>query len=173
MLEEEIAYLKKSFEMEMGLMKDENDILKKELMDSHHRRRRDQVHNYTPNNRGTSNNNYCSPIRVTALNEFDDMSNNKSMYRGNQGNTISNNQSPFNGQMNSANGNMPHIMVALKNDLMDKERIIECKNKEIISLTLQIEEIISSQSKINNSTEIESIRRNILAELSEMLYRLR
>ena len=32
-LEEEIAYIKKHFEMEVGLMKDENDILKKELMD--------------------------------------------------------------------------------------------------------------------------------------------
>jgi hypothetical protein len=33
-LEEEIAYLKKHFEIELGLMKDENEILKKELISS-------------------------------------------------------------------------------------------------------------------------------------------
>jgi predicted nucleic acid-binding Zn-ribbon protein len=30
-LEDEIGYLKKHFEIEMGILKDENDILKKEL----------------------------------------------------------------------------------------------------------------------------------------------
>jgi hypothetical protein len=30
-LEEELAYLKKHFEIEMGVMQDENDILKREL----------------------------------------------------------------------------------------------------------------------------------------------
>jgi hypothetical protein len=33
MLDQEIVYLKKHFEIELSLMKDENDILKKELVD--------------------------------------------------------------------------------------------------------------------------------------------
>jgi len=53
MLEEEIAYLKKHFEIELGLMKDENEILKKELLESNIRRKHQQQqhHNnaYTPN----------------------------------------------------------------------------------------------------------------------------
>ena len=46
-LEEEIAYLKKHFEIELGLMKDENDILRKELLEvntsrrKHHQQNRD------------------------------------------------------------------------------------------------------------------------------------
>lgn len=32
-LEDEIGYLKKHFEIEMGIIKDENDILKKEMQD--------------------------------------------------------------------------------------------------------------------------------------------
>jgi hypothetical protein len=32
-MEEELGYLKKHFEVEMGLLKDENDILKKEIQE--------------------------------------------------------------------------------------------------------------------------------------------
>ena len=39
-LEEEIAYLKKHFEIELGLMKDENDILRKELLEVNTSRRK-------------------------------------------------------------------------------------------------------------------------------------
>lgn len=64
-------------------------------------------------------------------------------------------------------------MGRLKQDLNDRERVIESKNKEIISLTLQIEEIISNQNRIINSHDIEQIRRSILIELSEMLINLK
>ena len=37
-LEEELAYLKKHFEIEMGVMQDENDILKRELQEFNFRR---------------------------------------------------------------------------------------------------------------------------------------
>ena len=48
-LEEEIAYLKKHFEIELGLMKDENDILKKELLEANSRRKHQHNSSHTPN----------------------------------------------------------------------------------------------------------------------------
>ena len=45
-LEEEIGYLKKHYEMELGLIKDENDILKRELQEIVPRR---QMTHHTPN----------------------------------------------------------------------------------------------------------------------------
>lgn len=61
----------------------------------------------------------------------------------------------------------------LRQEASDKDRVIESKSKEIVALTLQIEEIISNKSKIMNSQEIEQIRRNFLLELSELLYKIR
>lgn len=53
LLEEEITYLKKHFEIELGLVHNENEILKKELLDN---RRRG-----TPNQKQA--NSFCSPPR--------------------------------------------------------------------------------------------------------------
>lgn len=50
MLEEENAYLKKNFDVEIALLKDENDILKKQLMEVQHKR-------------GNKRNNFSSPVR--------------------------------------------------------------------------------------------------------------
>lgn len=60
MLEEEIAYLKKNYEVEMGIMKNETEILKKQLMEVQQRRLQQHV---TPN-RPASSGNFCSPIRL-------------------------------------------------------------------------------------------------------------
>ena len=82
-LEEEITYLKKNSEIEVALLKDENDIMKKELMELQQRRRRDQMSNFTPNS-NFHGNNYCSPIRPQGMIEFEDQSNEKliPMYKG-------------------------------------------------------------------------------------------
>ena len=57
----------------------------------------------------------------------------------------------------------------MKNELFEKDKIIESKNKEIIQLSIQIEEIINNQGKLVGSAELQNIRKNILAELSDLL----
>lgn len=158
MLEEEIAYLKKHFDIEVGLIKDENEILKKELQ-----RKRDSL---TPNSK-YRNTNYCSPIRVLGgMNDMDTSNEKARAYDG------PSQMSPFNGMHSSMKPyNVTSRSQAVKPD--DKDRIIEAKNKEIIALTLQIEDIISSQTKLQNSAEVEQIRRNLLLEISEITHHLK
>lgn len=91
-LEGEVAYLKKHFEIEIGLLKGENEILQKELLD--------RKTTLTPMTKGA----FSSPPRNAR--EF----------------------SPF-----------------TSSSLQDKDRVIEAKNKEIVALTLRLEELISSQ----------------------------
>jgi hypothetical protein len=75
-LEQEITYLKKHYEIEFGILKNENNILKNELI-SFQQQRRQQHHSFTPNNR-----NYCSPIRGIRDFEGDDsqMLNNSALF---------------------------------------------------------------------------------------------
>jgi hypothetical protein len=61
----------------------------------------------------------------------------------------------------------------LKNEIMEKDRMLEQKNKEIVSLTLQIEDIIGNQKKNINFSEIENVRRKILTDLSEVIIRIK
>ena len=62
MLEEENAYLKKNFDVEIALMKDENEILKNQLMEVQNKRNK-----LTP----TIKNNYGSPVRYEAAHHED------------------------------------------------------------------------------------------------------
>ncbi len=51
-LEEEVAYLKKHFEIELGVMQDENEILKRELQEFNYRRLKQcQIRHKTPNHK--------------------------------------------------------------------------------------------------------------------------
>ena len=142
-------------------MKDENDILKKELLEQNSRRKH-QHHqsSHTPNRHRMPVQNYCSPIRMADL---DDFSGDKMLHRGVSDNNLN----------NSALINRYPNQERLKNEIIEKDRMLEQKNKEIVSLTLQIEDIISNQSKLMNSSEIENIRRNILTDLSEVIKRLK
>ena len=57
--------------------------------------------------------------------------------------------------------------------MAEKDRIIDSKNKEILALTMQIEDILNNQGKLLNSPELEAIRRNLLSEITELLARLK
>ena len=59
------------------------------------------------------------------------------------------------------------------NLIAEKDRIIDSKNKEILALTMQIEDILNNQGKLLNSPELEAIRRNLLSEITELLSRLK
>jgi hypothetical protein len=59
------------------------------------------------------------------------------------------------------------------NLMAEKDRIIDSKNKEILALTMQIEDILNNQGKLLNSPELEAIRRNLLSEITELLARLK
>lgn len=56
MLEEENAYLKKNFDVEIALLKDENEILKNQLMEVQQKRNKEKL---TP----TIRRDYGSPVR--------------------------------------------------------------------------------------------------------------
>jgi hypothetical protein len=116
-LEEEIAYLKKHFEIELGLMKDENDILKKELLEQNSRRKTGhQQHNssHTPNRQRLPIHNYCSPIRMADL---DDLSADKNLHRGISDNNL-NNSAMLNRYPGTA-------IEKLRTELSEKDRILE------------------------------------------------
>jgi hypothetical protein len=119
-LEEEIAYLKKHFEIELGLMKDENDILRKELLEVNTSRRKHHQQNssHTPNRHRMPIHNYCSPIRMADL---DDLSGDKNhlMHRGISDNNL-NNSALISRQPNH-NGQIDR----LKNEVLEKDRMLE------------------------------------------------
>lgn len=161
--------------MELDIKENELSILRKELSDFHQRRRRD---NYTPNShiRGASNN-YCSPVR--GPNDFDNMSNEKlnPRFRATTAQDIPSNNSvnlsPFTGGGGHSALKVNQRHVGNDRLLQEKERVIESMNKEIISLKLKVEELINGNGpSSNNDREFEEIRRNILIEMSEMLFRI-
>lgn len=119
-------------------MKDENDILKKELLEQNSRKKHHihQHSSHTPNRQRGPLHNYCSPIRMADL---DDLSADKSSHllqRGVSDNNL-NNSAMINRYPNTA-------IEKLKNEVIEKDRILEQKNKEIVALSLQIEDIISN-----------------------------
>lgn len=62
-LEEEVTYLKRHFEIEIGLIKDENEILKRELNEMNQRK-----FCYTPNHKYRLN--YQSPMKTEENPDF-------------------------------------------------------------------------------------------------------
>ncbi len=116
----------------------------------------------TPNRSNVKN--YCSPIR--GMREFEDDSsnlNNSALF------------SPFTAgqQQQLQKSKQLQHQRSMKSELFEKDKIIEAKNKEIIQLSIQIEEVINNQGKLVGSLEIQNIRKNILAELSDLLARLK
>jgi hypothetical protein len=109
--------------------------------------------------------NYCSPIRMADL---DDLSadKNQHLHRGISDNNL-NNSAMLNRYPNTA-------LEKLKNEIVEKDRMLEQKNKEIVSLSLQIEDIIGNQGNIRGaSNEFENARRNLLIGLSQVTQRLK
>jgi hypothetical protein len=113
LLEEEIVYLKKNFEIEIGILKDESDILRKELLGGGRRS------SFTPNSK-LRNTNYCSPIRALGINDLNEATNDKNL-------------SPFTGVHSAMKQNKDRIIeqqnkenIALR---LQIEEIINSQNK--------------------------------------------
>eukprot|EP00347_Sterkiella_histriomuscorum_P016871 403351526 len=185
-LEEEVKYLQKHFEVEVGLSKDENEILKRELREVNARRLLEQnqmILKGHPNKQGSpqrdinhyhhqeqqqqvDNRNGVSPFKSQSqsnlkANSYQDL--NQSMNQ---------NQQRVKEMVNSTQANFEKF----KRDIIEKEKIIEEKNQEILRLRISFEEAISSQKYQNSkqsTAEQELMRKNIVYDIGIALGKLR
>lgn len=61
----------------------------------------------------------------------------------------------------------------IKKDIIDKEKIIEEKNKEILRLRIQVEELGNGQKPVLNNSELEPIRKNIIRDFGIVFGRMK
>ncbi|CDW75884.1 UNKNOWN [Stylonychia lemnae] len=232
-LEEEVNYLKRHFDVEMGLLRDENEILKRELRDVNARRVLQQnqyILANNPTNRqaaesfssphrdidGRNNNNNSNNLGIQQFNnqqclsfdqtrspfkseaftyngqkhnntfiqqnqtsQYIQMQEHPSMYKVQSANDL------MQGDLNTSINHQQRVkdMIAttqtkfdkFKKDLIEKEKIIEEKNQEILRLRIALEDSVqqSKYNQIQNRNEVDVLRKNLIYDINIAISKLK